>query len=78
MRERKGTRRDRKRDHLSRFGWVPATAPHYPLMHGPDADARFAATERTLRASAAAKGVWVVKRYGRADDEGAREKRVDL
>jgi hypothetical protein len=47
-------------------------------MRGPDADARFAATERTLRASAAAKGVWVVKRYGRADDEGAREKKVDL
>ena len=47
-------------------------------MHGPDADVRFAATERTLRASAAAKWVWVVKRYGRADDEGAREKRVDL
>jgi hypothetical protein len=46
--------------------------------YGPDADALFEVMEPILRAVALQEGSYAVKRYGAADDPGAREERVEL
>lgn len=48
------------------------------FTYGPDADRLFGAVEPLLRASPLARDGFVVKRYGSADDPGAREVRVEL
>jgi hypothetical protein len=48
------------------------------FTYGPDADALFSAVEPLLRGSPLVRDGFVVKRYGSADDPGAREARVDL
>jgi hypothetical protein len=47
-------------------------------MYGPDADALFGAIQPVLQRSALATGGYAIKRYGEAEDEDAREVRVDL
>ena len=48
-------------------------------IYGPDADALFSAAEPILRAlQPPMGGFYAMKRYGRADDFGAREERIDL
>ena len=46
------------------------------FMYGPDADRLFALIEPILRAAPVASGGYAIKRYGAADDPGAREERV--
>lgn len=46
-------------------------------MYGPDANALFAAVHPAI-AAAAPRGSYAIKRYGSADDPGAREERVEL
>ncbi len=48
------------------------------LAHGPDANKLFTSIERTLRSSKLSHGGFVIKRYGSADDETAREEKIDL
>jgi hypothetical protein len=48
------------------------------FIYGPDADRLFAVVEPLLRESPLASGGFAVKRYGAADDPGAREARVEL
>jgi hypothetical protein len=47
-------------------------------MYGPDADRLFATVEGVLGALPPSPGSYVIKRFGAADDRGAREERVDL
>ena len=46
--------------------------------YGPDADVLFEAMEPILRAVPLKAGSYAIKRYGAADDPGAREVRVEL
>ena len=47
-------------------------------MYGPDADRLFGVIQPLLQRSALAKGGYAIKRYGEAEDEDAREVRVEL
>jgi hypothetical protein len=47
-------------------------------MYGPDADALFAAVEPVLRRSPLAHGGHVIKRYGAANESGAKEVVIKL
>ena len=46
--------------------------------YGPDADALLDAVRKSLGRFPVRPGAYAIKRYGRADDPGAREERVDL
>jgi hypothetical protein len=46
--------------------------------YGPDADALLEAIRRCLDGFEVRPGAYAIKRYGRADDPGAREERVPL
>jgi hypothetical protein len=46
--------------------------------YGPDADALFEVMDPILRSVPLKKGSYATKRYGAADDPGAREVRVEL
>ncbi|MFH0982940.1 MAG: hypothetical protein V2A79_15570 [Planctomycetota bacterium] len=48
------------------------------FMYGPDPDALFAAVAPILSDSPHAKGGYVIKRYGAADDTHTREVRIEL
>jgi hypothetical protein len=48
------------------------------FMYGPDADRLFAVVEPILKAARFARGGFVIKRYGAAEDFSAVEARVDL
>lgn len=48
------------------------------FMYGPDADALFSAIEPIVRLSPLTRDGHAIKRYGDADDDNAREVRVDL
>jgi len=47
-------------------------------MYGPDADKLFDVVQPLLQRSALTKGGYAIKRYGEAEDEDAREVRVDF
>ena len=47
-------------------------------MHGPDADRLFDVIQPLLKRSALTNGGYAIKRYGEAEDEDAREVRVEL
>jgi len=47
-------------------------------MYGPDADTLFAAVQPVIAAVSPPRGAHAIKRYGSADDPGAREERVEL
>ena len=47
-------------------------------MYGPDADKLFDVIQTLLQRSPLTKGGYVIKRYGEAEDEDAREVRVDF
>jgi hypothetical protein len=47
-------------------------------MYGPDADKLFGVVQPLLQKSALSKGGYAIKRYGEAEDEDARELRVEL
>ena len=47
-------------------------------MYGPDADKLFAVVEPLLRATPLCRGGYAIKRYGQAEDEAARQVRVEM